>query len=77
MRGVAFVVAVTLVAEVGDFSRFANPRQSMAYLGLVPSEHSSGRAVHRAESPMPEMLWRDELGEGVGLLEKGVGMHPA
>ena len=48
MRGVAFVVAVTLVAEVGDFSRFANPRQLMAYLGLVPSEHSSGRAVHRA-----------------------------
>ena len=48
MRGVAFIVAVTLVAEVGDFSRFANPRQLMAYLGLVPSEHSSGRAVHRA-----------------------------
>jgi transposase len=48
MRGVAFIVAVTLVAEVGDFSRFANPRQLMAYLGLVPSEHSSGRTVHRA-----------------------------
>jgi transposase len=48
MRGVAFIVAVTLVAEVGDFSRFANPRQLMAYLGLVPSEHSSGRIVHRA-----------------------------
>ena len=46
MRGVAFIVAVTLVAEVGDFSRFANPRQLMAYLGLVPSEHSSG--THRA-----------------------------
>jgi transposase len=48
MRGVAFVVAVTLVAEVGDFSRFANPRQLMAYLGLAPSEHSSGCTVHRA-----------------------------
>jgi transposase len=48
MRGVAFVVAVTLVAEVGDFARFANPRQLMAYLGLVPAEHSSGRAVRRA-----------------------------
>jgi transposase len=48
MRGVAFVVAVTVVAEVGDFTRFANPRQLMAYLGLVPSEHSSGSAVHRA-----------------------------
>jgi len=48
MRGVGFVVAVTVVAEVGDFTRFANPRQLMAYLGLVPSEHSSGSTVHRA-----------------------------
>lgn len=46
MRGVGFVVAVTVAAEVGDFSRFDNPRQ-MAYLGLVPSEHSSGRSVRR------------------------------
>jgi hypothetical protein len=42
MRGVAFIVAVTIVAEDGDFTRFANPHQLMAYLGLVPSEHSSG-----------------------------------
>ena len=47
MRGVAFIVAVTIVAEVGDFTRFANPRQLMAYLGLVPSEHSSGSSVRR------------------------------
>lgn len=47
MRGVALVVAVTVVAEVGDFQRFANPRQLMAYLGLVPSEHSSGKSVRR------------------------------
>jgi transposase len=47
MRGVALVVAVTVVAEVGDFRRFANPRQLMAYLGLVPSEHSSGSTVRR------------------------------
>jgi transposase len=47
MRGVALIVAVTVVAEVGDFRRFANPRQLMAYLGLVPSEHSSGRSVRR------------------------------
>ena len=43
----AFVVAVTVVAEVGDFSRFDNPRQLMAYLGLTPSEHSSGASVRR------------------------------
>ena len=36
------VAAATLVAELGDITRFANPRQFMAYLGLVPSEHSSG-----------------------------------
>jgi transposase len=47
MRGVALVVAVTLVAEVGDFRRFAKARQLMAYLGLVPSEHSSGSSDRR------------------------------
>ena len=47
MRGVAFLSAVALVAEVGDFRRFANPRQLMAWLGLVPSEHSSGAKVER------------------------------
>jgi transposase len=47
MRGVGLIVAVTVVAEVGDFSRFANPRQLMAYLGLVPSEHSSGTSIRR------------------------------
>jgi transposase len=47
MRGVGLIVAVTVVAEVGDFSRFENPRQLMAYLGLVPSEHSSGASVRK------------------------------
>ncbi len=44
LRGVALVSAATLIAELGDITRFTNPRQLMAYLGLVPSEHSSGRA---------------------------------
>ena len=43
LRGVALVAAATLVAELGDVTRFDNPRQLMAYIGLVPSEHSSGR----------------------------------
>jgi transposase len=47
MRGIAFLSAVVLVAEIGDFRRFANPRQLMAWLGLVPSEHSSGAKVER------------------------------
>src|SRR5262252_780962 len=47
MRGIALVNAASLIAELGDLSRFANPRQLMAYLGLVPSEHSSGASVKR------------------------------
>src|SRR5260370_15863635 len=47
MRGMALVNAASLIAELGDLSRFANPRQLMAYLGLVPSEHSSGSSVKR------------------------------
>jgi transposase len=42
MRGVSLLVAVTAVAELGDLKRFARPSQLMSYLGLVPSEHSSG-----------------------------------
>lgn len=42
LRGMALVGAATLIAELGDITRFDNPRQLMAYLGLVPSEHSSG-----------------------------------
>jgi transposase len=47
LRGVAPIVASTIVAEVGDISRFQSPRKLMAYLGLVPSEHSSGDKVSR------------------------------
>jgi len=47
MRGMALVNAATLIAELGDLSRFANPRQLMAYLGLVPSEYSSGANIKR------------------------------
>jgi len=42
LRGVQLIAAMTLVAELQDFVRFANPRQLMAYVGLVPGEHSSG-----------------------------------
>jgi transposase len=47
LRGVQLVTAVTLAAELGDLSRFSNARQLMAYLGLVPSEHSSGASKKR------------------------------
>lgn len=42
MRGVQFTTAVGMLAEVGDLSRFEHPRQLMAWLGVTPSEHSSG-----------------------------------
>ena len=42
MRGVQLIASMTLVAELQDFLRFENPRQLMAYVGLVPGEHSSG-----------------------------------
>jgi transposase len=42
LRGVDQLVATTLVAELGDLRRFAKPRELMGYLGLVPSEHTSG-----------------------------------
>lgn len=47
LRGVGVITAVTLVAELGDLSRFATPRPLMAYVGLVPSEHSSGDSQRR------------------------------
>ena len=47
MRGIDMISAVTILAEIGDLTRFANPRQLMAYLGLVPSERSTGDAVRR------------------------------
>src|SRR5437867_2559725 len=47
LRGIRQVTAATIVSEVGPLSRFAHPRQLMGYSGTVPSEHSSGRSVHR------------------------------
>ena len=47
LRGVCLVTAATVVAEIGDLGRFDNPRQLMAFLGLIPSEHSSGDHVKR------------------------------
>jgi transposase len=43
LRGVSVVSAAVIAAELGDLKRFASPGQLMAYVGLVPSEHSSGK----------------------------------
>ena len=47
LRGVSLIVSATTVAEIGDFNRFQNPAELMSYLGLVPSEHSSGEKTSR------------------------------
>jgi transposase len=44
LRGIDFVSAVTVVAELGDLRRFIHPKQLMSFLGLVPSESSSGES---------------------------------
>lgn len=46
-RGVDLIVAVTFVSEIGDLNRFESARQLMGYLGLVPSERSTGNTVKR------------------------------
>lgn len=86
LRGVALIVAATLVAEVGDLTRFDNPRQLMAHLGLVPSEHSSGASTRRggitktgnaaARRALTEAAWTYRLPARIGrvLLERNEGL---
>jgi transposase len=47
VRGIDLIAAVAVLAELGDLSRFRNPRELMGYLGLVPSESSTGDKVKR------------------------------
>ncbi len=47
LRGIAKISAVTVVAELGEVSRFEKPRQLMGYSGTVSSEHSSGERTRR------------------------------
>lgn len=42
LRGISLITAMTVLTELGDITRFDSPSQLMAYLGLVPSEHSTG-----------------------------------
>ena len=47
MRGISLVTAMTIVSELGDITRFDSPPELMAYIGLVPSENSSGDRCSR------------------------------
>ncbi len=53
LRGIQFTVALSTVAELGDLSRFDSPRQLMSYLGLTPSEYSTGNTRRLGGSPRP------------------------
>ena len=86
LRGMAMVTAATLVAEVGDLTRFKNPRDLMSHVGLVPSEHSSGATLRRggitktgnseARRVMVEAAWTYRLPARVGriLLDRLEGL---
>jgi transposase len=50
LRGIDTLTAAGLCAEIGDFARFRHPEQVMSYLGVVPSEHSSG--AQRRQGPI-------------------------
>jgi transposase len=89
LRGVAEIGAVTIVAELGEISRFQNARQLMSYSGLVPSEHSSGK--RRVQSTitktgnahlrrvMVEAAWAYQFRPWMGgyLLKRQVNVDPA
>jgi len=77
MRGVQFMTAVTIVAEAGDLRRFDHPRQLMAFLGLVPSECSTGETRRlggitktgnsRARKALVEAAWTYRHSAGTGV----------
>jgi len=46
-RGISTLTALGLIAEIGDFARFGNPRELASWLGITPSEYSSGDQQHR------------------------------
>jgi transposase len=76
LRGVDLLSAMTLVAEIGDIARFASARELMGYLGLVPSEHSSGATVRKgsitktgnahARRVLTEAAWNYRFGARIG-----------
>lgn len=47
LRGVSLLTAAIIMAEIGPLGRFSKPTELMSYLGLVPSEHSSGANIKR------------------------------
>jgi len=84
-RGIDYVTALSFICEIGDFRRFATAESFMSYLGLVPSEYSSGKKIHRGpitktgSSHLRKLLiesswhYRRPLKESKRLAERRVG----
>lgn len=85
LRGVDTLTAVGLVAEIGDFSAFVHPKQLASFLGLVPSEDSSGeRAITKAGSShacrsLIEAAWHYRRRHAISLTlrKREAGQSPA
>ena len=80
LRGVQWLVAITVVAELGDLTRFDNPRQLAAFVGLIPSEYSSGPArrqggITKAGNGRASTRL-DRRGVGLSISRQGVRAHP-
>lgn len=79
-RGIDTLTAITILAELHDFRRFPSARALMAYLGLVPGEHSSGERTRRGRITktgntlvrrvLVEAAWHYQHRPGVGLTLK-------
>ena len=74
-KGIDFVAAVTIVGELGDLHRFEHPKQLMAYLGLVPSEYSSGTRAHPGQHHQDRQHPRAAHPGRVGLVLPLLGAH--
>jgi transposase len=76
-RGISTLAAMTLATEIGDWRRFQRPGQLMAFLGLVPKEHSSGNRDRkgpitkagnsRCRHVLVQAAWRYRLRPTVGV----------
>lgn len=88
LRGIDTLSAVGLCAEIGDFTRFQRPGRLMSFLGLVPSEHSSGErraqgqitktGSRHARRLLVEAAWhyRRPPAKGAALTRRQAGQHP-
>src|SRR5690606_35484180 len=66
LKGVAWLTATSLAAELGDMRRFPSAPAMMAYLGLSPGEHPSGQRVRRGGDHQGRQQPRAILPRGVG-----------